>query len=101
MSESKESRRSMWEGARSNSGGDAPASRATPPGNARSSWHRVRNWAVGAVAAGALVAGNASAADICISQSAKDALSQCSGGKIEATAGKKPALSYNSAPQGV
>jgi TolA-binding protein len=61
----------------------------------------MRGWAAAAVAASALVAGNASAADICISQSAKDNLSQCPGGKMEATAGKKPAVSFNSAPQGV
>jgi len=79
MSESKESRRSVWEGP----------------------WRTVRALGAAAIAASALAAGNASAADICISQQAKDALSQCSGGKIEATAGKKPAVSFNSAPQGV
>jgi TolA-binding protein len=89
MSESKESRRSVWEGARSISG-------ASP-----SAWRRVKFWAAAATALGALAAGNASAADICISQTAKDALSQCGGGKIEATAGKKPAVSFNSAPQGL
>jgi TolA-binding protein len=60
-----------------------------------------RGFAVAALAAGALAAGNASAADICISQQAKDALSQCPGGKMEASAGKKPAVSFNSAPQAV
>src|SRR5438552_158408 len=67
----------------------------------QSAWRSIRAWAVAAVAASALAAGNASAADICISQPAKDNLSQCPGGKMEATAGKKPAVSFNSAPQGV
>lgn len=79
MSESKVSRRSVWEGP----------------------WRTIRVLGAAAVAASALAAGNASAADICISQAAKDALSQCPGGKMEATIGKKPAVSFNSAPQGV
>ena len=105
MSESKESRRSAWEGVRSEPGGRErpaadPAQRSERRG--RSAWGAIRGWAVAALAVGAVAAsGNASAADICISQQAKDALSQCPGGKMEATAGKKPAVSFNTAPQGV
>ena len=55
-----------------------------------------------AVAAGAVVAaGPASAADVCISPSAKDALAACPGGKLEATAGKKPQVSFKSAPSAI
>jgi hypothetical protein len=74
-----------------------------PPGQAKpgSFLRGIRGWAAAAVAAGVLVAGNATAADICISQAAKDTFTQCPGGKLEATAGKKPAVSFNSAPQGV
>jgi len=52
---------------------------------------------VGAVA----VAGPADAADACISQGAKDALAQCPGGKLAAQAGKKPQVSFKSAPQSI
>jgi len=52
-----------------------------------------------ALAAGAVAAaGPASAADVCISQTSKDALASCPGGKLEATAGKKPQVSFKSAP---
>ncbi len=95
MSESKESRRSVGGGTESQTG--------APPGQAKpgSFLRGIRGWAAAAVAAGVLVAGNATAADICISQAAKDTFTQCPGGKLEATAGKKPAVSFNSAPQGV
>jgi hypothetical protein len=47
---------------------------------------------------GALSTGDAEAADVCISQAAKDALSTCPGGKLEQSAGKKPQVSFKSAP---
>jgi tetratricopeptide (TPR) repeat protein len=61
---------------------------------------RVARWASAAfaVATGALVVGPAEAADVCISQAAKDALSTCPGGKLEQSAGKKPQVSFKSAP---
>lgn len=61
---------------------------------------RVARWASAAfaVATGALVVGPAEAADVCISQQAKDALSTCPGGKLEQSAGKKPQVSFKSAP---
>jgi TolA-binding protein len=55
-----------------------------------------------ALTAGAVAAtGQASAADVCISQPAKDALATCPGGKLEVTAGKKPQVSFKSAPTGI
>ena len=55
-----------------------------------------------ALAAGAVAAaGPASAADVCISQASKDALASCPGGKLEATAGKKPQVSFKSAPSAI
>ena len=55
-----------------------------------------------AVTAGAVVvAGPASAADVCISPAAKEALAACPGGKLEATAGKKPQVSFKSAPSAI
>ncbi|MBK8251494.1 MAG: hypothetical protein IPK82_02355 [Polyangiaceae bacterium] len=93
MSELKVSRRSDQEGAQT----EAEATQSP-----RSVWRTVRGWAAAAVAVGTLaVTGSASGADICISQQAKDTLSTCPGGKMEATAGKKPAVSFNSAPQAV
>src|SRR5262249_43932324 len=42
------------------------------------------------------------AADACLGQSAKDALAQCPGGKLQtASTGKKPAVSFKSAPTGI
>ncbi|MEO5728046.1 MAG: hypothetical protein ABI134_20255, partial [Byssovorax sp.] len=55
-----------------------------------------------ALTAGAVaLTGQASAADVCISQPAKDALAACPGGKLEVTAGKKPQVSFKSAPAGI
>ncbi|HVY48519.1 MAG TPA: hypothetical protein VHB21_21670 [Minicystis sp.] len=53
------------------------------------------------VVAGAAVAGSASAADVCISQSAKDALAACPGGKIQQGTGRKIPVAFKSAPQGL
>jgi hypothetical protein len=47
----------------------------------------------------ASVAGSASAADECITQQMKDSLSACPGGTLKQGNGKKPALSFKSAPQ--
>src|SRR5688572_28514874 len=41
----------------------------------------------------------ASAADECITKAAKDAISACPGGKLQISGGKKPAVSFKSAPQ--
>ncbi|MDI1482159.1 hypothetical protein [Polyangium sp. y55x31] len=49
----------------------------------------------------AVATGPASAADECITQQAKDSLAQCPGGSLKQSAGKKPAMSFKSAPQGV
>jgi TolA-binding protein len=54
-----------------------------------------------AVATTAVVTGPASAADVCITQAAKDALATCPGGKLSTSSGKKPQVSFKSAPQGV
>jgi TolA-binding protein len=54
-----------------------------------------------AVAAAAVVATPASAADVCLTQQAKDALATCPGGKLSTSSGKKPQVSFKSAPQGV
>jgi TolA-binding protein len=63
----------------------------------------LRTAAAGAVAlvVGATAAGPASAADVCISQKAKDSLSECPGGKLQQSISKKPAVSFKSAPAGV
>src|SRR6185295_8425818 len=63
----------------------------------------LRTAAAGAVAlvVGATAAGPASAADVCISQKAKDSLSECPGGKLQQSISKKPAVSFKSAPTGV
>jgi len=49
----------------------------------------------------ASMAGTASAADECITQQAKDNLAQCPGGTLKQGSGKKPAMSFKSAPQQV
>jgi len=49
----------------------------------------------------AVATGPASAADECITQMAKDALAQCPGGSLKTGSGKKPAMSFKSAPQGI
>ena len=54
-----------------------------------------------AVAAAAVVAALASAADVCLGQQAKEALATCPGGKLSTSSGKKPQVSFKSAPQGV
>lgn len=54
-----------------------------------------------AITAAAVVASPASAADVCISQQAKDALATCPGGKLSTSSGKKPQVSFKSAPQSV
>lgn len=63
----------------------------------------LRTFRLAAAAAGlctaASVAGPASAADECITQQAKDNLAQCPGGTLKQGAGKKPAVSFKSAPQ--
>jgi tetratricopeptide (TPR) repeat protein len=43
----------------------------------------------------------ASAADECITKAAKDAIAACPGGKLQISGGKKPAVSFKSAPQGI
>lgn len=53
------------------------------------------------IALGVVAAGPASAADVCISQQAKDALAACPGGKLQQNQGKKIAVSFKSAPTGV
>lgn len=66
---------------------------------------RLLRGAAGAAALllGAAPASNAAAAsaDVCISQKAKDAIAECPGGKIVTSAGKKPAVSFKTAPTGV
>ncbi len=54
-----------------------------------------------AVAACAIASSPASAADACISQAAKDAIAACPGGKLQVSMGKKPQVSFKSAPTGV
>lgn len=54
-----------------------------------------------AVAACAMSSSPATAADVCITQGAKDALAACPGGKLQVSMGKKPQVSFKSAPQGV
>ena len=55
-----------------------------------------------ALTAGAAVtASPASASDACISKQAQDAISTCPGGSLTQSAGKKPAVSFKSAPTGV
>ena len=53
------------------------------------------------ICAAASVAGPVSAADECITQQARDNLSQCPTGTLKQGAGKKPAMSFKSAPQQV
>ncbi|WP_245677794.1 tetratricopeptide repeat protein [Chondromyces crocatus] len=53
------------------------------------------------VATCAIASTPASAADTCVTQAAKDALASCPGGKLQVTMGKKPQVSFKSAPQGV
>ncbi len=95
MSESKEHRRSI--------SGDTDPQQKAPLGKSKTKpqgrWALA--WAAAAATISVIAAGDASAADVCISQPAKDALSTCPGGKLEASAGKKPAVSFSSAPQGV
>ena len=43
----------------------------------------------------------AAAADACIGKSAQDAISTCPGGSLQTGSGKKPAMSFKSAPTGV
>jgi TolA-binding protein len=64
---------------------------------------RALRFAAGAAAlfTAAVATGPASAADVCISQQAKDALAQCPGGSLKTGSGKKPAMSFKSAPQGI
>lgn len=52
-----------------------------------------------ALVGGAVVAGPATAADVCISPKAQQALDECPGGKLQANVGKKPQVSFKSAPQ--
>ncbi|MGK3964369.1 tetratricopeptide repeat protein [Sorangium sp. So ce118] len=54
-----------------------------------------------AVAACAATASPATAADACITQPAKDAIAACPGGKLQVSAGKKPQVSFKSAPTGI
>lgn len=54
-----------------------------------------------AVAACAITSTPATAADTCVTQAAKDALAACPGGKLQVSMGKKPQVSFKSAPQGV
>ena len=63
----------------------------------------LRAAAAGAVAVvtTAVVTGPASAADVCLTQSAKDSLATCPGGKLATNSGKKPQVSFKSAPQAV
>ncbi len=62
----------------------------------------LRTFRLAAAAAGlctaASVAGPASAADECITQQAKTNLAECPGGTLKQGAGKKPAVSFKSAP---
>ena len=51
--------------------------------------------------AGGALTSPASAADVCIAQKAKDTLAQCPGGSLQQSAGKKPAMTFKSAPSGV
>jgi tetratricopeptide (TPR) repeat protein len=64
---------------------------------------RTLRWAAGAMAlvAGGAASGSASAADVCISQQAKDAISQCPGGSLQQSTAKKPQMTFKSAPTGV
>ncbi|HEX7601554.1 MAG TPA: hypothetical protein VF316_08115, partial [Polyangiaceae bacterium] len=52
-----------------------------------------------AIAACAVAARPATAADVCISPKAKEALDTCPGGKLAANVSKKPQVSFKSAPQ--
>jgi hypothetical protein len=54
-----------------------------------------------AIAACAVAAAPASAADACISPAAAKALAECPGGKLQTNAGKKPNVSFKSAPQSI
>ncbi|MCK6587122.1 MAG: hypothetical protein L6Q76_06005, partial [Polyangiaceae bacterium] len=54
-----------------------------------------------AVASAAVVVTPASAADVCLGQQAKDSLATCPGGKLATSSGKKPQVSFKSAPQGI
>src|SRR5687767_2194360 len=54
-----------------------------------------------AVAACAVGAAPASAADVCIGPQAKAALSECPGGALKSSGSKKPEVSFKTAPQGV
>jgi tetratricopeptide (TPR) repeat protein len=54
-----------------------------------------------ALLAGGALARPASAADVCITQQAKDAIAVCPGGSLQQSAGKKPQMQFKSAPSGV
>lgn len=53
------------------------------------------------IAASAIFATPASAADVCIGPQAKAALSECPGGALKSSGSKKPEVSFKTAPQGV
>ena len=57
--------------------------------------------AVALVAGAAVTSSPAAAADACISKQAQDAISTCPGGSLTQSTGKKPAVSFKSAPTGV
>jgi tetratricopeptide (TPR) repeat protein len=61
---------------------------------------RVATGALGVVL-GVGLASSAGAAEQCIGQPAKDALSACPGGKLQVGAGKKIPVAFKSAPQGI
>jgi len=64
---------------------------------------RALRMAAGAVAllAGGAAASPASAADACITKQAQDAISACPGGSLQTGGGKKPQVTFKSAPTGV
>ncbi len=62
---------------------------------------RITAGAAALFAGAALNVSPASAADICITQQAKDAVAACPSGKITQSTGKKPQVSIKGAPQGV
>jgi tetratricopeptide (TPR) repeat protein len=64
---------------------------------------RALRWAAATVALAttAAVAVPAEGADACISDKMKAVVAECPGGKLQGNAGKKPAVSFKSAPQGV
>jgi tetratricopeptide (TPR) repeat protein len=57
--------------------------------------------ALALVTGAATTASPAQAADACISKAAQDAISACPGGSLTQSGGKKPAMSFKSAPTGV